>query len=184
MEGQNSSAQKWTAKDYRSWWRNVENTLVEWLRAGAKEPAPGDLLISLSQIAGDLAVGKIPPAVAKVVGRGRSGLGPNERFDIGWGVAYINAVTENRITDDPNPIKTVAESFVVDRRTVLGWKQRVTPVFESDLFSPDSLRRGMEKAGRRYQEAGRSSAAIEKRAAKRRERKSPNTPRTKKIRLV
>jgi hypothetical protein len=164
------SRKEWTAKDYQAWWKNIESTLSDWLRAGAKEPAPGDILRSLCQIAGDLAVGKIPPAIAKAARRGRSAPGPVERLDIGWGIAYLRACRDGRL-EDRAPIKTLAKEYAVHRRTIQIWNKRVPPAPDSNQMSGSVIQREMIKAARLYQEAGRSNVAIAKRARKRRERK-------------
>jgi len=114
-----------------------------------------------------LMAGKLPGPIEQLLRRGTPAIGPEESRDIGRAVVYIDAVRQN-VIQDRHAIKTVADAFVVDRRTVQRWvKAQKTKgvtwrVFGADRL-PDSergasIRRDMEEAGARYRVWARAAS--------------------------
>ena len=116
----------------------------------------------LADLAGYLAVGNVTPPIQYVRGRGQRKPGPTERRDIEWGVVYLRAVKEGRITD-PHPTKTVAENYDVHPRTVQGWRSSVRVISSLSAMSPRVIERKMKQAAERYRGAGRSFRANNRR---------------------
>ena len=148
-----------TSQDYRQWWADAECVLKE-LRE--TNPAAVATLTHLARIAGELAVGIIPPGITKVSSAGRKGASWAEKTDIGWAVDYLRACAEGRITDE-HPTWTVAEAYGVGIRTVQGWRNRMPANFPSEPLAGDAVQRQMRAAGRYYKRFGRSWHANRKR---------------------
>jgi hypothetical protein len=111
-------------------------------------------------LCGYLAVGKVPAPITDVHGAGQKKPGPTERRDIRIAATYVNAAKAGKITD-ATPIKTITKAFGVGQRTAEGWARDSTDL---PVETPGILPSLVERAGRRYQQAGRSHSAITERA--------------------
>jgi hypothetical protein len=130
---------------------------------------PQDMAWTLKGLSGYLAVGTIPEPIADCAKKhGRSEAGPDERRDIRVAVGYIKAVKAG-VLDDRSPTASVAAAYDVKKRTVQGWSAAHSDVDPAAVAHghPEFLASLMKKAGQRYRRAGRSAAAIERRASKR-----------------
>ena len=104
-----SKEKAWGPKKYRELWANIERELERSLRSNT--PVAARLLRHLVPIAGDLATGRVPPAIEGVrSGRGNLGRSRIETYDISLAVAYRQACDDGRIKD-PHPTKTVAKAY-------------------------------------------------------------------------
>ena len=164
----------------RRWWAAVETVLRLYERSvyGHENyiPPPKELISILKGLAGYLAVGHIPQFIEDARKEGSHKPGPLERLDIAIAVLYVGAAKEgvsrggNIIKiNDASPIKSVADAYKVEKRTVQKWANKYgIELFIPDPFDSHTLKELMLIAGARYQKAGRSKAAIARRAAKRR----------------
>jgi hypothetical protein len=134
-------------------------------------------LVLARNIANDfdyILAGDLPSTLKNVLNcRRRAGRGPHEKRDISCAVAYVKAAKAGLISDN-SPIKTVANIYGVQRRTVSSWTSKdfswVTP-FD---FSPnidetnhgEKLSEAMQEAGARYIQLGRGTGALQNRAKK------------------
>lgn len=179
------------AKMLRGWWGAVETLLnvyhIELAKSGfaptAAEARPVQIPLELAAVlknqCGYLAAGLVPELMKDVTKGegGRRRKGPDEKRDIGIGIAYCRACCPEglehagnvvRITIDPHPVKTVAGWFGVKERTVQGWVHDEEPAFLGlGEINADNLVSRTQQAGRRYSAAGRSAKAIQDRATKR-----------------
>jgi hypothetical protein len=150
----------------RVWWYVLESILRDYLNYDSpKYPfrIPHDLAEVLRDIAGCLATGKIPEDIAAVQGRGIPSRSPQEHEQIEIAQMYVEAATDGRIVDK-NPVKTVAETYGVHRRTARKWANETevrSEVFYE--FDAEELVRRMREAGAAYAKTGRSAAAIRER---------------------
>jgi hypothetical protein len=110
-------------------------------------------------LCGYLAVGKVPDPITDVKGAGQKKLGPTERHHIKVAATYISAARSGQISDGM-PVKTVMRAFGVGRRTAEVWAKHSTTL---QVETPEILTGLLKRAGRRYQQSGRSQAAITKR---------------------
>jgi hypothetical protein len=131
--------------------------------SAAPRPLPPELAAMLKGLFGYLAVGQIPGPIADCRRRGRAALGPEERRDLSVAVAYIDAARRGAVADAA-PVKTIMQAYGVSRRTVQVWQNTVPPARNVSARMLESL---VSAAGRRYRSAGRSQAAIARRARKR-----------------
>ena len=168
--------------EWRAWWAAVENVLRLYERVvhGYEHftPPPKEIITILKGLAGYLAVGSIPGPILAARKEGSHEPGPTERFDIAIAVLYVAAAKEGikrgtkiiRV-DDASPIKTVSIAYGIDKRTIQKWTNKYgVELVIPDPFDSEKLADWMRAAGRRYQQAGRSKRAIERRDRKRRER--------------
>ena len=162
----------------RRWWAAVETVLRLYERSvyGYENytPPPQELISILKSLAGYLAVGSIPQPIEDARKEGSHKPGPTERLDIAIAVLYVAAAKEGISRggsilkiNDASPIKTVADAYKVEKRTVQKWANKYgVELFIPDPFDSTTLKELLLIAGERYQKAGRSRAAIALRAAK------------------
>jgi hypothetical protein len=163
-------------KRLRHWWSTVEHLLrgyaISVERRKRPEPPPSELATVLADLAGYLARGQIPQPISDVKVEGRRPLGPSERRDTGWAIAYRNACGKNGILHngericipDPAPIKTLAGWFSVHPRTVRGWLKRYPPALLGvNKINADVIKYRTRKAGARYSKCGRGQKAVYRR---------------------
>jgi hypothetical protein len=163
----------------RAWWGAIEALLEfherEIARVDlARRNLPIQVLATLRYFAGYLAVGQIPGLIADVATEGRRRVGPSERRDIGFAVAYHRAATggvehedERIVIADKSPVKTIMEAFGASRTTVQGWIGKIQPTFLGvNPINDEVLTALMKEAGERYKNAGRSHGAIISRGRK------------------
>jgi hypothetical protein len=167
-------------KAFRSWWRRVADVLFEYEKVvaggGRPEPPPVILLRALCGQAGYLAVGKLPDTIRLSLLRGRTAPGPTEARQIGMAVAYWRACSpeghsHNEIAiriDDPDPVERIHLWYGVAKRTVYDWLARFDPAYlgVNDVNS-ELLIKFTVTAAEQHRAAGRSQAAISRRARKR-----------------
>jgi len=171
-------------KQARAWWSAVEALLRSYelgVAAGQDvEPLPWDFVAALSGLAGFLAAGRIPDPIQHVAGRGNSSAGPKESRDIALAVAYRCACREEGFSflgtciriDDKRPVASLVKWFGVNRKTVQGWmRHRAPSLYSVTPVDAELLANLTQRAGRRYQSAGRSQPAILGRDRQRRHRK-------------
>lgn len=124
----------------------------------------------------DLSKGYTPPLMAGTMGRGRKNMSAAEMLYVETAIEYLQAATTgieyiNGIgqVEDPQPVRTVAQSYGVSERTVRDWMKLVRrPRYHSvKRPSADDYRLWLESAAKRYREIGRSGAAIRRRNRKR-----------------
>ncbi|MDO8879147.1 MAG: hypothetical protein Q8M24_14735 [Pseudolabrys sp.] len=123
-----------------------------------------DVMTMLGNLCGYLAVGQIPEPITDVAGPGQKEPGPPERQDIRLAVTYVAAAKRGAINDRA-PVKTVTERYGVNRRTVQDWSKAFDAL---NIEHAETITSLMDRAGRRYRQAGRSQSAIKIRSAKRR----------------
>jgi hypothetical protein len=126
-----------------------------------KETIPPDIIGMIGKLCGYLAVGRIPEPVRDVAIPGSHAPGPTERYDKQIAVTYLAAAAAGNI-DDPAPIKSVAETFGANRRTVMDWRKK----FQVLDIEPEKLPQLLKKAGDGHRLAARSHSAIARRDAK------------------
>jgi hypothetical protein len=118
----------------REWWKSVQVLLRAYSRIIAEgnccSPPPAEIATRLADIAGDLAVGKIPALVSEVKMTGHPAIGAAELRDIRLAVAYRKACEPAGIfhkgeqikIDDKAPIKTLIGWYgAQSKRTIQGW---------------------------------------------------------------
>lgn len=136
---------------------------------GTAVPTEASYLIKASaEWFGFLGAGQIPDIIADAGQRGRHHPVPPELRQIRLAVAYRHAAGPIGIpgkgvaiaVSDPHPVKTIAGWFGVHPRTVRGWVQRYAPAEVTHLSSAAMFEHLVETMGKRYQQMGRSSAAI------------------------
>lgn len=133
---------------------------------------PKDLLNAMwpiKGIAAELAQGRVLEIVT--VAKAHSGLPTtiSELNDIGLATLYLRFVEDGTIIDK-TPIKTVQDIYKVGRTTAQRWKKlEILTNFDEYDGQEDFLKRDMENAGRRYQDAGRGQNSVASRGA-------PKTP--------
>jgi hypothetical protein len=162
-------------KQLREWWAAVSQTWLAYSREAHSrrtlDPV-AELAKTMSVIAGNLAAGIVPQYISNVVVRGSPPMGFYESYDIGVAVAYRLACTDEGLTHnsrvirifDNEPTRTIADAYGVTKTTVKGWVTKHSP----RLLTPDDITAGiltgmMKISGKRYQKAGRSESARNKR---------------------
>jgi hypothetical protein len=120
-------------------------------------------LASLCHYLGD---GIIPGPIKHCARRGRP-LGPDERRDVRYSVAYVFAAKDGLI-QDPHPIKTITEEYgLSDRKAVQGWiRVHGSEIAKAGSADPELIKARMMEAAGRYRESGRHHGAIRSRASK------------------
>lgn len=164
----------------REWWKYVERIFrlysISVARGEQLERAPWELMFAVSGLLGYVAAGKLPDPIAHALTEGRPAIGPEERRDIGYAVAYCLAASDagllhNGVTvrvEDPNPIDTVSKAFGIDKTTARKWRRQAAPAFMGlNDISAETVTSLMKEAGEGYRVAGRSRAALVARASKR-----------------
>jgi hypothetical protein len=145
------------------WWYVVEVILRDYSNYNTSQypfQFPSDFAAVLCEIAGYLATGKIPEMVSTVAGRGTPAGGPREREQIELAHVYAYYVRQREIVDK-SPIKTIAETYGVHRRTARRWANETE--FRPEVYYPNDPRmviKMMRAAGSEYARTGRSSEAI------------------------
>lgn len=170
IDGQTSNDAPTLAKAFFGSWVHLL-TYYHPLPDGQTSPTalPPDLAAMLTALFDYLASGQIPePISAVALGSGRRSASPGERKDIKLAVAYVAAVKRGDIKD-ASPIKTVANAYSVDHRTVQGWSHQYSPStvpLDPRTGKPnvEDLKKRMMSAGARYKQAGRSAHAVRQRA--------------------
>lgn len=165
-----------TRGQLQEWWGAVQGVWQEYTRQVAAgnppNPPPFDLALVMAGLCGYLAVGKLPDPIRDAITEGRTLPGPMELSDVGKAVAYHRAAKtgiyhngKKIVVVDPTPTKTISKSYGVTTNTVRGWIKKYPPAFlgVTDIDS-NILCHLMETGGKRYIDAGRSQAAIIKRA--------------------
>jgi hypothetical protein len=139
--------------------------LLDHHRAGTGE-LPKDLAGTLAKLIGYIGRGILPePIRDATAGQGNKPIGPTEESDIRCGCVYIAAV-KALLIGDRRPVRTVAEAYEVDERSVMRWVCRY-PVADADMRAdPENIVRRMKVAGAAYSRHGRSTAAVKARNAK------------------
>ncbi|GLS29323.1 hypothetical protein SAMN04488498_113127 [Mesorhizobium albiziae] len=145
------------------WWYVVEYILRDYSNYNTSQHPfqfPSDFVAVLCEIAGYLATGKIPEMVSAVAGRGTPAGGPREREQIELAQVYARCVREGEIVDK-SPIKTIAETYGVHRRTARRWANETES--RPEVYYPGGPKRVikmMRAAASEYARTGRSSEAI------------------------
>lgn len=168
-------------KQLREWWKYVERIFrlysISAARGEQLKQTPWELMFAVSGLLGYVAAGKLPDPISLALTEGRPAVGPEEKRDIGYAVAYCLAASETGLphngatirVEDANPINTVSAAFGIDKTTARKWRRQTDPAFMGlNDISADIVASLMKEAGERYQIAGRSRAAIDARASKRR----------------
>lgn len=165
-----------TRQQLQEWWAALEIVWREYSRQVAigqsPDPPPSGIAAIMADFCGFLAVGRLPEPMGDAISEGRTAPVPKELRDIGFAVAYhrgtktgIEHNGQRVVIVDDTPTKTISDSYGVTPNTVRGWVRKYPPAFLgiNDINS-DVLIHLMKTAGKRYSEAGRSQAAIVKRA--------------------
>jgi hypothetical protein len=165
----------------RHWWSTINELLKEYSRSIAShvihEPPPAEVVEVLAELAGELAVGRIPEPIRKAASEGRTRPTPRERRTIGMAVVYWCACQPEGIEhngvrimiDDPDPVEHIHLWFGAHKRTIQDWIKKHPPVFLGvNDVNADTIRHLTIQAARQYRDRGRSHAAIRTRNAKRR----------------
>jgi hypothetical protein len=126
-----------------------------------REIIPPDVMGMLGRLCGYVASGIIPGPIKDATTPGGHVPGPTERRDKEIAVSYVAAAKTGKIKNRA-PVKTVAEIFGVNRRTVLDWSKEF-PILN---IEPGRLPKLLERAGEGYRSAGRSEPALRGRWAK------------------
>jgi hypothetical protein len=171
-----------TGNACRAWWAAVETVLRLYERNAvdgfkSNTPLPAELISDLKSLAGFLAVGKIPRLIELVRKEGRTKPTPPERLDMIIAILYVAAAKDGIRRNgrtmkiiDPSPIKTVANAYRVEKRTVQKWYREYSVDIASAIpLDSTNLKKLLLIAGEQYQKIGRSQEAIRLRANKRRE---------------
>jgi hypothetical protein len=166
-----------TADELRQYWQVVEQVWMAYAKQTHEgiipDPPPIDLAAVMGNLAGYIAVGKIPEPILHAATPGGRKFGPTERAHIGAAVAYHKAAKDGLKTADGtirvadrSPTKTISLQYGVDASTVRGWCRLVTFSPEQlGKLTSDELTASMRVYGLQYRAAGRSSAAILERGA-------------------
>ena len=119
-------------------------------------------LASLCQYLGD---GIIPGPIKHCARRGRP-LGPDERRDVWYAVAYVLAAKDGLI-QDPHPTKTITKQYgLSDRKSVQGWiSEHGREISKAGPADPELIEARMMEAAVRYRKSGRHQHAIRSRAS-------------------
>ena len=119
-------------------------------------------LASLCQYLGD---GIIPGPIKHCVRRGRP-LGPDERRDVRYAVAYVLAAKDG-LLQDPHPITTITKEYgLSDRKSVQGWiSEHRREISKAGSTDPELIKARMMEAAGRYRKSGRHQDAIRRRAS-------------------
>lgn len=115
-----------------------------------------------------LATGDIPGPIRDCEGRGVKEPAGVERRDIIVALAYISAAKAHKLSEmDNSPVKTIADLYGVNKRTVQGWANRFGSIDASALCAGqyDTLLSIAGTAAERYRAAGRSHAAVRARSS-------------------
>ena len=128
-------------------------------------PLPAIVVKQLANSCHYLGDGIIPGPIKHCVRRGRP-LGPDERRDVRYAVAYVKAAKDGLI-QDPHPIKTITEKYgLSDRKSVQGWiREHGREVAKAGPTDPKLIEARMMGAADRYRVSGRHQDAIRSRAS-------------------
>lgn|GEM_PF-3319934 len=172
-----------SAEQFRKWWKSVENLLLAYAiavgRGSVPEPPPADLAERLSNLAGYLAVGRIPHAIERARSKGGNPrAGPDERRAKELAVAYHKAcllgIMHNgklvRI-DDACPLETLAEWFDVSKNAIRMWLKHHCPAFLGiNDVDANVITKLTQRAADDYKHWGRGQNALQRRQGKRQRR--------------
>ena len=129
-------------------------------------PLPAIVAKQLANFCHYLGDGIIPGPIKHCARRGRP-LGPDERRDVRYAVAYVKAAKDGLI-QDPHPIKTITKEYgLSDRKSVQGWiREHEREISKAGPTDPKLIEARMMGAAGRYRVSGRHRDAIRGRASK------------------
>ena len=149
----------------RRWWGVANACLSMFIRTKklyghTLEPFPAMMLANLANISEEISNGNIPAFVSDAKSGGRRWR-LQERQDIAYAVAYIEAVRRREI-EDKSPNKTVRNIYNVSARAVQKWVERRNEILVGVPYkhlSPDQLTKKMRECGEKYSRIGRGAPA-------------------------
>ena len=143
------------------------------------EPPPAELAERLSNLAGYLAVGRIPNAIERARSKGGNPrAGPDERGAKEWAVAYHKASLQGIMhncklvkIDDGDPLETLAEWFDVSKNAIRMWLKVHSPAFLGiNDIDENVITKLTQRAADDYKHWGRGQNALKRRQGKRQKR--------------
>ena len=128
-------------------------------------PLPAIVANQIANLCHYLGDGIIPEPIKHCASRGRP-LGPDERRDVRYAVAYVLAAKDGLI-QDPHPTKTITKEYgLSDRKSVQGWiREHGREISKVGPTDPELIEARMMEAAGRYRESGRHQDAIRRRAS-------------------